>query len=203
MLLPNFYIFRRITFWLSVACMCTCRYIFLNVTFFSRDATDIQIYEKTQQRFLTIYIYTQRIIYSRRYNAGTWYGVPCMIRIKFVICRLRSARVQCIFWERKPETSASSGDEKKNEKNVGYIKIEFDSLALYIFSITSLACISMTTMALNFNRSSLLRLLRTASEYLSNAWFCFFLSFLNGSFEFAILQYEGKSNTTNWRSRNT
>lgn len=68
------------------------------------------------------------------------------------------------------ETSLSNEDRKMIIKDVREsMQIEFDSLVLYIFSITSLACISMMTMALNFNRSSLLRLLRTASEYLSNA----------------------------------
>lgn len=53
-------------------------------------------------------------------------------------------------------------------------------LVRYIFSITSLACISITTMALNFRRSRWLSSPLIASEYLLSDWFCRFRSFFSG-----------------------
>lgn len=63
-----------------------------------------------------------------------------------------------------------------------------DLLARYIFSITSLECISITTMALNFRRSRWLSSPLMASEYLLSAWFRLFRSFFSGRLVSTILQ---------------
>lgn len=58
----------------------------------------------------------------------------------------------------------------KKEEGIEKCRVGFDhSLARYIFSITSLAWISSTTIALNFNRSRWLKSLLIASEYLLSA----------------------------------
>jgi len=133
------------------------------------------------------------VSYRQQYNARTWCGCVGRDPIKWsVICWLYiRVYIEYIFIKqiRVTRTSVVSRMKEWLQKNT-----RINSLILYIFSMTSLACISITITALNFSRSSLLRSLRIVSEYLSNVWFCFFLSLRNGFFESAILEYEGKSN---------
>lgn len=133
--------------------------------------------------------------YRRRYNARTWCGC---VAWSYKVCNLlvTSAYILSTYWQNKPVANEYWMKKKNDHRDRAY---EFNSLVLYILSMTSLACISITTMALSFNRSSLLRSPRIASEYLSNAWFCRFFSFRSGFFESAILKCVSKSNKTNWK----
>lgn len=134
------------------------------------------------------------VSYRQQYNARTWCGCIGRDPIKWsVICWLYiRVYVEYILVKQIRVTRTSVVSRMK--KWLGEKNVRINSLILYIFSMTSLACISITTIALNFSRSSLLRSPRIVSEYLSNVWFCFFLSLRNGFFESAILGYEGKSN---------
>lgn len=87
-------------------------------------------------------------------------------------------------------------DNKKAKRMQDLVRLEADwignwidhLLARYIFSITSLAWISITAIALNFNRWRWVSSPLIASVYLLNAWFCRFRSFFSGLLESTILE---------------